>query len=249
MKAEGKIARLHRYALAAHAALVMLLVSGAVSAAPLDPLWAKAVETSRRNKAWVPGSAVFRVELLDIQGVRQDVWETKVVLSPGADGQPAPEVESASHNGKDVTAQEKENQARRNEDARRKGRPAYTVTEDPFDPDLQRGATVVATGEKGIVYGRRCVMYAFKVTRKEGGLMEGTAALDESTGAPVEATYTVTPLPLWIQKLTTILRYVPGPGGDGFLREVSVDGSGGLLLKRIFRSTILMDAYWSKSPA
>jgi hypothetical protein len=239
------VVRSPRTAILALAAFLVSLPTGAL--APADALWGKAVEISRRNKAWVPGSTVFRIELLDEQGRSQERWETKMLLSPGTDGEPVPVVESASHNGKDVTAREKENQARRNEDSRRKGRQPYRMTEDPFDPDLQDGVEVSVTGETRTVGGRECVLYTFRVSRKQGSAMEGTAALDRTSGAPVEVSYTVNPLPTGVQKMTTVLRYSPGPAGEGFLSSVSLEGTGGLLfIKKVFRTTVSLDGYWSR---
>jgi hypothetical protein len=75
--------------------------------------------------------------------------------------------------------------------------------------------------------------------------MEGTAALDRASGAPVEVSYTVSPLPPGIEKMTTVLRYAPGPAGQGFLSEVSMEGAGGILfIRKVFRSTVSMSGYW-----
>jgi hypothetical protein len=229
------------------AAAVTVLAGRLWAASPPDPLWQKAVSLAGRAKEWVPGVTVFRLELLDEQGRRQEEWISRMRLTRGEDGEPVTQVENATHNGKDVTARERENQTRRNEEARRKGRQSGRMGDDPFDPALQDGALVQALGENRVVDGRQCAMYSFTVKRADGGEMKGTAALDQANGAPVEASYTVSPLPTGVQSMTTLLRYSAGPAGDGFVREMTVEGRGGVLfLRKTFRTTISLDGYWPR---
>jgi hypothetical protein len=233
------------------AAFLLCACAAALPAgAGTDPLWGKAVELLQANRAWVPGATVFRIELLDGQGRRQDAWETRMRISPGPDGEPVGAVESATHNGKDVTARERENQVRRDAEARRAGRDPFRMGDDPFDPALQGHADVRPLPEARTVEGKACALYAFSVKKPDGTSLEGTAALDSASGAPVEVSYTVKPLPAGVQQLSTVLRYANDPAKGCLLREVSFEGSGGVLfVRKTFRSVVTLDGYWQKAGA
>jgi hypothetical protein len=230
-------------------ASLFLLLTCALQAAPqADPLWQKAVEMARRNKPWVPGITVLRVEVLDDKGKSTDTYESRLRFSPDGGGAAVFTVESAMRNGVDVTTKEREAQEKRNRDTAKNGKPSsLDLGDNPFDPDIQAALLVTALEGSSDVDGKTCVLYSFVLKKKDGGNAVGTAALEQESGAPVEVKYTLKPLPAGVQSLTTVLRYGMGPAGEGFLRDVAVEGTGGILfIKRAFRSDIGLDGYWKR---
>lgn len=227
----------------------LLFIPVALGAGPsADPLWQKAVEVARRNKPWVPGLAIMHIETQDDKGNPKERYDSELRLVPGADGTPELRVEKAVRDGMDVTDKERDAQEKRSSEAKTKGKPqALNFGDDPFDPDLQAAVDVTALGQSRTIGGKRCSVFGFTMKKKDGSTLEGTAALDPENGTPVEVTYTAKPLPVGVQSMTTIMRYGNGPSGDGFLREVSVDGAGAFLfIKRTFRTLFSLDGYWKR---
>lgn len=220
--------------------------SAAPSAGPLtDPLWLKAVESARAAKPWVPGVTVMRIEVSDDRGKLLDSYESRFSISPDAGGVPVMSVESSIHNGKDETKKEREAQEKRNRDAAKDGKPAFDMGDNPFDPDVQALVTGHLRDGTEEIGGRTCVVYTFSLKRKDGSYAEGTAALERDTGTPVEVRYTLSPLPRGAQSFTAVLRYGPGPAGQGFLQGVEMNGKGRILfISRAFHSDIVLDGWW-----
>lgn len=219
---------------------LLLLSALSLSAAPSDPLWDKAVRISGAVKEWVPGNASFRLELVDDKGAVQESWQMWYRLSPSPTGDVAMEVIRAMHNNDDTTR--KEQQAQR----KRKATP-FTMGDNPFDPQVQDAVAVTPRGEKDTAAGRECALFDFVLKKKEGSFVRGTAWLDVQSGAPVQVSYTATPLPRGVFKLTTTIRYAPGLAGEGFLKDVHVEGVGGILfIRKSFRSDISVDGYWRR---
>jgi hypothetical protein len=216
------------------------------AAQPQDPIWRKAVETAQRTKPWIPGGAVFSIEVTDGGGKLTDSYVSRYRIAPDAQGKPLMHVESALRNGKDVTETERESQEKRNLDAAGKpGASPLSMGDNPFDPAIQDSIDARPTGETRTIGGRVCVVYGFSMKRKTGEMLTGTAVLDRETGAPVEADYTQKPLPFGVQSMNMTLKYGNGPLGGGFLTEVGIEGSGGILfIKRGFHSVISLDGYW-----
>ncbi len=224
--------------------------SAAPSAQPLsDPLGLKAVELARAAKPWVPGVTVMRIEVTDDKGKLLDSYDSRFRITPDAGGAPVMSVESSTHNGKDETKKEREAQEKRNRDAAKDGKPAFDMGDNPFDPDVQ--ALVTGRAQEGTreIEGRTCVVYSFSLKRKDGSSAVGTAALERDTGAPVEVSYTLSPLPRGAQSFTAVLRYGRGPAGQGFLLGVEMDGEGRILfISRAFHSDIVLDGWWKRGP-
>jgi hypothetical protein len=186
------------------------------------------------------------IELANDKGTTLETWENHYRLSPvGAEGV-STEVVSALHNGEDVTDKEREAQARREAAARTGGRaPAFAGIEDPFDPAVQQAATVRPLGERKAVDGRDCASFEIRVQKKDGGY-EGTVWLELVTGLPVELSYRPTRLPFGVHRMVTTVRY-GGPAGEALPVRVEVEGSGAiLLLKRTFRSAVVLGGYWRR---
>lgn len=212
------------------AALLWFLVLPLLAAAPADPLWQKAVEIGRRNKDWMPGEARFVLELVDENGTAKDSWESWYRLSAGADGKPVLEVVRELRNGVEATPKQR-------------SRP-FSSGDDPFDPGLQGSVEAHPRGENRLVDGALCSLYEFTLKKKDGTSIVGTAWLNQATGVPVEASYSYVPLPKMVFEMNATLRYGTGAQGEGALREVRIEGSGGVLfIRRAFRSTITLDAY------
>ena len=230
------------------AVLALLLFSAAAALCAQDALWSRAVEMARRNKPWVPGASLVRIDMLNDKGESTESYETLLSISPDAAGDPVPSVVKASRNGADVTGDERAAQEKRNRDAAGKGAASFTTGDNPFDPDLQSTVQASPTGEYRDAGGKSCPVYRFTMKKKDGAVLEGTVVLDPVSGAPVEVRYTVKPLPPGVWSLITVLRYAEGPAGSGFLREISFEGTGGVLfIKRNFRSVITLDQYWKSA--
>jgi hypothetical protein len=228
---------------------LLVAASTRAAAAPSDALWLKAVEMARAAKPWVPGHTVMRVDVMDDKGKVTDSFESRFLASPDAGGAPVVSVESATRNGADVTAKERDAQEKRNRDSAKSGKPAFDMGDNPFDPDVQSAIETSAREGYGDVEGKSCVLYSFSLKKKDGSRAEGTAALERETGAPVEVRYTLKPLPRGVQSFAAVLRYGKGPTGSGFLLGVEMEGKGRILfISRAFRSDIALDGYWNTKP-
>ena len=227
-------------------ALVVLLIAQCVYAASQPhPLWQKAVELARRNKPWVPGTSHMRLDVLDDKGKSTDNYETFYRITPNAKGVPVSEVEKAEHNGSDVTAAQRQTQEKMNREAEKKGTLAFSMGENIFDPDVQASVQAAPLEETALVGTVACAVFRFTMKKSDGSELSGTAALEKENGAPVEVTYTIKPLPRGVWTMTTVLRYAGGPEGSGYLRDVSIEGTGGVLfIRKGFRTLITLDAYW-----
>ena len=217
------------------------------AASSTDPLWQKAVEVSRRNKAWLPGATVFRIELLNGKGELQDTWEYWYGLSSDGRGGTATRVLKALRNGEDVTAKEREAQEKRNAEAGSagNGRQFGMMGDDPFDPELQARTEARRIGDARSLAGTPGALYSFRRVLEDGSGIEGTAILDPATGNPLQVDYSPAPLPRGVFEMRTVLLYDASPAGAGFLTEARVQGVGGILfLRRNFRMTIALSEYW-----
>jgi hypothetical protein len=224
----------------------VFLFPASLFAADRDPLWVKAVEMARRNKPWVAGTTIVRADIFDDKGVSTDVLETLLLTSPDAQGAPVMKVEKSVHNGKDVTASQREAMEKNNADAGKgNATMSFSADDSPFNPDVQASVRVVNTGDTASVGGVPCALFTYTFNQKNGAVQTGAVALNKETGAPIEVKYTLKPLPSFMWSFTATLKYSDGPAGQGFLKEVVMDGDGGFLLfKRVFHSTITLDGYW-----
>ncbi len=221
-------------------ALLLVSVPASLGAAGTDPLWGRAVESARAAAQWVPGRASFLIEVVDDAGHPKETWELSYRISRSASGGVVTDVVHAAHNGTDTTRSE--------QDAQRKRKPVpFSMGDNPFDPALQAAVDARTGGVEESIADRVCVRYNFTAKKKDGSVLTGTAWIDAATGAPVEARYSVSPLPRGVRQMTTTLRYAAGPDGDGFLAEAYVEGVAGFLfLTRAFRTTVTVDDYWRR---
>lgn len=212
-----------------------------------DPLWDKAVEMVRRAMQWVPGTTIMRADVFDDKGASTDVMETVFTTVPDAAGKPVTGVKNAVHNGKDVTASQREALEKSSrEGGKNGGGMSFSAEDNPFNPDSQASVIAVRKDEAVTADGIPCALYEFTLKRKNGGAMEGVAALHRETGAPIEVKYTVKPLPAFMGSMKTTLKYSVGPMDAGFIKEAIIEGDGGFLfIKRVFHSTITFGEFWS----
>jgi hypothetical protein len=231
----------HRSARARRIAIAtLLLLVAALPGCAADQLWGKAVGFAAASADWVPGNATFELSLVDDKGATQESWQFWYKLSTSATGGVSMEVFKARHNSEDTTSKEQEAQKKRKPQA-------FSMGDNPFDPAVQGAVTAAPRGRGEAVAGRDCAVYDFTLKKKDGGVLTGTAWLDAGNGAPVQVRSTASPLPRGVFEMTTTLRYAPGPGGEGFLKEALVDGVGGVLfIRRSFRTAITVDGYWRR---
>jgi hypothetical protein len=230
------------------AAILVLALAAAIpaGAAPSDPLWLAAVESSRQAKQWSPGEIRLAVEMADDKGKVLETWDNQYRLSAGADGVVRTEVVSAFHDGKDETQKEREAQAKRDAAARAEdGARGQDIDlgDDPFDPDLQDAVDIRQLAGTRAIAGMTCVAFAFTLTKPNGATIEGNVWLDAITGLPVEFVSSPKPLPRGAHELVTTVRYA-----DGLAAEVRVEGSGSLLFfKRRFMSVITLGGWFRRT--
>jgi hypothetical protein len=223
------------------AAALLLLFTPALAVAASDALWAKAVAAAGARADWVPGNVTFLLQLVDDKGAAQESWTSRYRLSPGPDGAPAMEVVSSSHNGTDTTAKDKANQQNNR-------RMPPIRWDEPFDPAVQGVLVLTPRGQKETVDGRSCAVYSFSFAKEDKSTISGTAWVDAATGAPVQVQSIQAPLPRGIFSLSSTLHYARGPTGEGYLREVSLEGVGGILfIKKSFRSVVAVADWWKKT--
>jgi hypothetical protein len=230
--------------------LFALSIPLSAGAAPVDPLWSKAVEASARAARWSPGEMRLAIEMADDAGKVLETWDNRYRLSLGTDGAVHTEVVNASHNGKDETRNEREAQAKReaqaarNKDARVDGGSAWAgFLDDPFDPTAQDSVEIRRLPGTREIAGMTCVAFAFLLSKPKNAAVEGTAWLNAATGLPVEFESIPRPLPRGAHELTTTVRCT-----DGLVSEVRVEGSGSLLFfKRRFVSVVTLGS-WFRLP-
>ena len=78
------------------------------------------------------------------------------------------------------------------------------IDDNPFNPDLQQGIEARNLGEVRTIEGKACMTYSFTLKRKDGTTLEGTPALDLASGAPVEVSYVMKPLPFGTKSMNTV---------------------------------------------
>jgi hypothetical protein len=226
--------------------VLFCLTCTSASASPTDPLWLKAVEITSRNKAWVAGTVAINADVFNDKGTPTDRSETVMRTFAGPDGKLETELIKSVKNGKDETEKDRKAFADRSKNRNGKGRSVSIGTDDnPFNPDVQDAVEAKNLGEARTIDGKECNMYGFTLKRKEGGNFEGTAALEVTSGAPVEVISTITPLPFGMKSMKTVMKFGVGPEGDGFLRELLVSGAGTFLfITRSMSSRIVLEDYW-----
>jgi hypothetical protein len=183
------------------------------------------------------------IEMADDKGKVLETWDNRYRLSIGTDGGVRTAVVSASHNGKDETAKEREAQAKRDRDSRADAAsPMSVFGDDPFDPALQGAIEIRQLAGTREIEGTTCIAFAFILSKSKNTAVEGTAWLDAVSGLPVESVSSPKPLPRGANELVTTVHYI-----DGLVSEVQVEGSGSLLfLKRRFVSVITLGSWFLK---
>lgn len=234
------------------AALALVLLTCSIApAAPQDPLWQKAVETEARNRAWSPGTMTIRAQVFNDKGELTDTTETIMRTFAGPDGTVQTDVVKSVKNGKDRTEKDRQAMAEQGKKAD-SGRRSFSIgsEDNPFNPDVQDAVEARPRAETRTVGEVVCAMFDFTLKGKNSRTFTGTALIDPASGAPVEVSYTVTPLPGGVKSLQTVMRFGAGPEGVGYLREIEVSGSGSFLfISRSMKSQVTLENYWKKGGA
>ena len=208
------------------------------AAAPQDPLWRKAIDVTRQNKAWIPGLTVMRSEVLqggEAAGVHE-IWQRS---KAGTNGQVVSEIVKVLEDGKDVTAKEK------------KSKQVQAPTSFDmmlFSPKAQRLLAVTPTERTRRITERECVAFEFQHQSPKGPTLKGIAWLEKETGRPVELeNMTFDPLPDKMKKMAITTRYAATPEGGWQVKETIMKGVAGFLfIKAEFQTTMSFSEYWKK---
>lgn len=214
-------------------------------------LWRKAVEAVGRAKSWVPGSTEFRLEMLDDKGnPTGESQETWYRLSPEDGGGVRTEVVRSLKNGKDNTKEDRETQERQNRDRKKDGRAQpFSMGDNPMDPEVQGNVEVKPAAGARTIEGQACVAYEYSLKTKSGRI-RGTVWLSGQSGLPLEMSMGMDPLPAFVQKMSTVLRYERGPAGEARVREALVEGTGGVLfIRKNFRMSFRLGGWWRQEGA
>ncbi len=212
--------------------------------APADPLWQKAVEIAGRSAERLPTAALFRLELPGDKGFALGTFLTWYRISKDRAGNVVMETVRAMNNGTEIAPQDRDGQERLFAGARKKGVPPFDLGNNPFDPSVQRSISVSPPGPSRRISGKECVGYGYRLAKPDGTVQQGTAWVEQGTGVPVEAAFTVKPLPPFVLSMTTTMDYGASAPDDGFLRESTVEGEAGFLfVRQHFRTTVTLSGY------
>jgi hypothetical protein len=227
--------------------IVSLLALLAAATAAADPLWQKAVEIAGRSLERLPTRALFRLELPGDKGFALGTYLTWYRISRDPEGSIVMDTVRAMNNGVEVAPRERDGQEKLYAAGqRKKGAPPFDLGNNPFDPAVQESVSASPDGRARRVAGRECAGYRYSIRRPDGTLQEGTAWIEQGTGVPVEAAFTVKPLPQFVFQMTTTMSYGAVSADDGCLRESTVDGEAGLLFfRQHFRTTVTLSGYSS----
>jgi hypothetical protein len=227
-----------------------------------DSLWQRAVLVASTGDSLVPGLVVTRMETLGDAGQVKSVTETTTKVHPGSSGAIETDVVKVLQDGRDITAERKE-QRRKEGEARKKSSPgrspeekkrgdrasvAFGLEEHPFLAGKQDEVEYRATGDSRSIDGRTCLGYSF--TRKwSGKTTSGLAWLEVPAGTPRELQYSTDPLPKHVKEMSTTLFYVDDPPGWRASRMVA-EGTGRVLfLKKHLRFVVTLSEYWRLHPS
>lgn len=261
-------------AIVAAAALMAFQTLFAASAAPpegaVPPLWTRAVAVFEANKNLVPGSMLQVMEELDGDGKVKSRSETQLRFSSGGPDSVTTEIVSATEDGKDVTAKEREKLAKQQEKTRKEkakqaksdekknekkdGERSQSVSsnDSPFAEAAQKDIRVVDTGRRETERGRRCAVLEFTYPQRDRDdpkakpfTVKGTAWIDEETSAPLRVDSTRDPLPRGAKRMSSTFIYAPRPDGSLVLSEMRFEGEGGFLfINKRFRMKATFADHW-----
>ncbi len=217
-----------------------------------DALWLKAVETARRAEESnvVPLAAKVETTVKKKNGAVEH--RSTVVLRSVNRGGSALETEvvSAVEDGKDVTheARKAEEEGRRRHDAPKGGdsEAPVEVTLDyhPFSPKSQARVSCHRLGE-AVLNGQKAVLYSFRQDSASGkASVEGRAWLDEETGTPLQVQASPDPLPRFVNRMTTTVRFEVTADGRWQPKSSILEGEGGFLFyHRLVESDVVFSDF------
>ena len=176
--------------------LASILTGGAAAEGtclPAQVLWARAQTLYQATQNWQPSRILSRTDELDDSGKVTDTTQVDVAYSAGPQGTVVRKVLAAWKNGQDITAD------------RQKAPPAQKMPAIPFDPAVQSRLTLVP-GPFETRQGRSLVRFDFAVAPRDGDGSRGRVWLDPETGSPVEMSFTLDPLPQFVEKVDVLLQ-------------------------------------------
>lgn len=193
----------------------------ASSASDMDPLWQKAMEIASMNDKWVPGYVIHNEAVYSKLGIRFENTETHSVLRKLQDGKVELTFLKVVQNGRDITRQFKkeigEKMILEEEEYR---------VEHPFRGSSPSNVQYRRMNKKRIINRKSCILYEFTY-KNEQGTWQGTAWLEEKTGAPLLVQGTLVTVPLkeeWytISGLETTISFTSN-NGDWYPESTIID--------------------------
>jgi hypothetical protein len=255
----------HR-AVASFAALLFLAAppwgaDTAPPAKPADALWEKAVEWARKAEELevTPGRMDVRVVVKKKNGAVASTSDMAYrVVGSGEDAET--EILSVVKDGKDITQEVKEAEAKARADEEKKkeagggpNKPDRKPDDDsyslepayhPFSPLARARVTYARSGESQLD-GKKAILFTFREGgAQERGGTEGKVWLDAGTGLPLAVEARPTKLPKHADRMDQKVRFGPGPEGLWVAQRSEVNGAGGLLwIQRSVESTFTFSQY------
>lgn len=233
--------------------LLALLFAPLLAAPGSDPvaadLWRKATSLFAQFEGVYPSRMSVRTEMLDRGGKATAVTEMRFVNTLREDGVVESELVSAFEDGRDVTAGRR---ARREERRAGDGKQArISLSDSPFNPERQERLELRPHPERALISGRSCRRFDFSYRPEIEGLgkgagvvQRGMAWLEEESGRPLKLEYTLVPLPRRVKRLWTVCLFETEAGGAWVMREMRVEGQGGILfIRKGFRLVTRFEEY------
>jgi len=217
-------------------------------------LWTRAVAFMEQQPKRIPGKFLSRLEMIDRKGKVTEAFDQWYSLNRDEGGKYRQYLLKAVRNGIDVT--ERERKALLKSEAKKKQRAgdqngfSYNWGDTPLNAAKQDLVQVSVGDERQTLFGRSCLRFDFvqMIERGKPEQLKGMAWIDEQSGCPVKIEFTRDPLPRFVKSFWSVYRFDAEPSGVWVLREMNMEGEGGLLvIKKHFRSTITFDEFQAYS--
>jgi len=222
--------------------LALAAGSAGPAAADADALWRQALALAAANASWTPGSTQTRVETRNARGELERVDEVWARRADEAAAGVEWRLVRHLRDGTDVTAsQARPFEAEQRKRAQKKKKDGRDDDFDPFAPHEQAGLTVRAGGESRRVGGRTCHVLLFSRPRAARKGVTGSACLEAGSGAPLEAEFTLDPLPTGVRRLAVRVRYAFVSPQEWYAVEIEADGAASwLFVKKAFHTATVL---------
>jgi len=224
---------------------IALCFSGILNA-QTDVLWEKSVQIFSAHEKWIPGKMKMDMQLLDKNGDTEHVAHFEYKMYLGQGDQVETELVHAFENGKDVTAEYREKNAKNSGEPEEQNNQEFGISskDSPFHPDNQEKVIYEKTGEDRID-GTVCITFEYTLASDDGNQV-GTAWINKD-GFPVRLVYTIEPLPKGMKKMMTTCDYTVTEEKKLELSRMKLSGTAGFLfIKKNFNSTFTFSDYWQE---